>query len=269
MLNNPTSIFPPKAWSTAVTDQLNRLAGTDTDDQFSPRPSLDRVWFASINLSGSTYTWEKVYTYTGNIYTKQIASSTELQPDLADAEIWAANQTIYSSINLLSQPNITGSLLVPVILRDSQWECVITSPTSSLWTPVITQYVAPVAADPEAVPPVEEVIEVQPTLTFANCIYLRSPVYQQPTSPIFSLPASATGNYYCGVKISVIDGTINSTLLLNTSLSGVVYTTIAAANADIDYLRLLVCMLRYDSVTKKWIRIDKFINSVPELGMYA
>jgi hypothetical protein len=106
------------------------------------------------------------------------------------------------------------------------------------------------------------------TLTIANPIYLRSPKYFVPADLTYSLVVSdGAGDYYCGVKINVINGTIDPTLLISKTLSDVVYTSLAAAHADADYMRLLVCVVTYDAVNFT-IKL-RCINSVPELGNYA
>jgi hypothetical protein len=108
------------------------------------------------------------------------------------------------------------------------------------------------------------------TLTITNPIYLRSPKYTIPATLTFSLAASdGDGDYYCGVKISVIDGTIDSTLLISKTLANVVYTSLAAANADADYMRLLVCIVTYDETAATFTLKLRCITSVPELGLYA
>jgi hypothetical protein len=110
------------------------------------------------------------------------------------------------------------------------------------------------------------------TLTIADPIYLRSPKYVIPADLTFSLVAAdGSGDYYCGVKISVIDGTIDSTLLISKTLSNVVYTSLSAANADADHMRLLVCILTCSvtgAVTTWSIKL-RCITSIPELGLYA
>jgi len=106
------------------------------------------------------------------------------------------------------------------------------------------------------------------TLTITDPIFLRSPKYTVPATLTYSLAASdGAGDYYCGVKISVLDGSIDSTLLISKTLATVVYTSLAAANADGDYQRLLVCIVTYDGAT--WSLKLRCITSVPELGLYA
>jgi len=106
------------------------------------------------------------------------------------------------------------------------------------------------------------------TLTIASPIFLRSPKYFIPSDPTFSLVADdGDGDYYCGVKISLFDHTIDGTVLLSKTLSNVVYTSLAAANADADYQRLLVCILTFADPV--WSLKLRCISSVPELGVYA
>jgi hypothetical protein len=106
------------------------------------------------------------------------------------------------------------------------------------------------------------------TLTITDPIFLRSPKYFAPATLTYSLAASdGAGDYYCGVKIAVSDGSIDSTLLISKTLATVVYTSLAAANADGDYQRLLVCIVTYDGAT--WSLKLRCITSVPELGLYA
>jgi hypothetical protein len=108
------------------------------------------------------------------------------------------------------------------------------------------------------------------TLTITDPIYLRSPKYTIPATLTYSLVASdGAGDYYCGVKISVIDGSIDSTLLISKTLTNVVYTSLAAANADADYMRLLVCIVTYDATADTFTLKLRCITSVPELGLYA
>ena len=108
------------------------------------------------------------------------------------------------------------------------------------------------------------------TLTITDPIYLRSPKYTIPATLTYSLAASdGAGDYYCGVKISVLDGTIDSTLLISKTLANVVYTSHAAANADADYMRLLVCIVTYDATAATFTLKLRCISSVPELGLYA
>jgi hypothetical protein len=108
------------------------------------------------------------------------------------------------------------------------------------------------------------------TLTITDPIYLRSPKYTIPATLTFSLAVSdGDGDYYCGVKISVIDGTIDPTLLISKTLSNVVYTSLSAANADADYMRLLVCIVTYDETAATFALKLRCITSVPELGLYA
>jgi hypothetical protein len=108
------------------------------------------------------------------------------------------------------------------------------------------------------------------TLTITDPILFRSPKYTIPATLTYSLAASdGAGDYYCGVKISVIDGTIDSTLLISKTLANVVYTSLAAANADADYMRLLVCIVTYDSTAATFTLKLRCISSVPELGLYA
>jgi len=108
------------------------------------------------------------------------------------------------------------------------------------------------------------------TLTITNPIFLRSPKYFCPATLTYSLAADdGAGDYYCGVKISVIDGTIDTTLLISKTLATVVYTSLAAANADADYMRLLVCIVTYDATAETFTLKLRCITSVPELGLYA
>jgi hypothetical protein len=111
------------------------------------------------------------------------------------------------------------------------------------------------------------------TLTISDPIYLRSPKYTIPSNLTFSLSANdGAGDYYAAVKISVLDGTIDSTLLLDKTLATVVYTSLAAANADADYMRLLVCILTCaigSGGVETWSLKLRCITSVPELGLYV
>jgi hypothetical protein len=108
------------------------------------------------------------------------------------------------------------------------------------------------------------------TITFSNPIFLRSPKYVVPAEPTFDLTANdGSGDYYCGVKISVLTDVIDSTLLLDKTLANVVYTSLADANADANNMRLLVCILTYDSGTTAWTLKLRCIASVPELGLYV
>jgi hypothetical protein len=240
---------------------------TNTETQST---ETNYVYIAKVTLStsSSATSYDQIYVYQADILWTQFGKT--------NLNVWTTNSTIKAGQTDLLLSNydlaVHGSnvVYVPCVQRGIYFENITTAPASLLWNPVITQYVAPVTADPNAIPPVVGVTEVQPSVTFTNCIYLRSPVYKLLTDPVFSLTSiTASGTYYCGVKISVIDGSIGSTLLLSTTLSNVVYTTLDAANADADYMRLLICKLKYDSGKKKWTLVLKYVNSVPELGLYA
>lgn len=110
------------------------------------------------------------------------------------------------------------------------------------------------------------------TFTITNPIFLRSPVYVKPNTLTFSLAANAgTGDYYAAVKINVSTNAIDSTLLLDQTFSNVVYTTLAAANADGDYMRLFVGILSYvvGGAGGTWYIKLRGITGVPELGLYV
>jgi hypothetical protein len=242
-------------------------ATTSTESRSTATPY---IYIAKVTLStsSSAMSYDQIYVYQADILWTQFGKT--------DLDVWTTNSTIKAGQTDLLLSNydlaVHGSdvVYVPCVQRGIYFENITTAPSSLLWNPVITQYVAPVEAAPEADPPVEEVVEVQPSVTFKNCIYLRAPVYKLLTDPTFSLESwPSAGEYYCGVKISVIDGSIDSTLLMSETLSDVVYTTIDAANADADYMRLLICKLKYDSDKMKWSLLLKYISSVPELGLYA
>jgi hypothetical protein len=127
----------------------------------------------------------------------------------------------------------------------------------------------PSASDPATPSPWAPTVS-DSTLTITDPIFLRSPKYFCPATLTYSLAASdGAGDYYCGVKISVLDGTIDSTLLISKTLANVVYTSLAAANADADYARLLVCIVTYDAMAATFALKLRCITSVPELGLYA
>jgi hypothetical protein len=240
---------------------------TNTETQST---ETNYVYIAKVTLStsSSATSYDQIYVYQADILWTQFGKT--------DLDVWTTNSTVKAGQTDLLLSNydlaVHGSdvVYVPCVQRGIYFENITTAPASLLWNPVITQYVAPVEAAPEAEPPVEGVVEVQPSVTFTNCLYLRSPVYKLLTDPVFSLTSiTASGTYYCGVKISVTDGSIDSTLLLSETLSDVVYTTIDAANADADYMRLLVCKLKYDADKAKWTLVLKYVNSVPEMGLYA
>jgi hypothetical protein len=138
---NKGLFFNPN-WGKQVNKALGQL-GTERVDGFSDRPSLDRVWFALIDMTSEVNIyedWQQVYSYTGHIYTKQFTSAVTTDPptpvtylaDVEGAEVWAAHQTIYSSLELSTVPRrqiVEGedlpTILVPVVLRDSQWEAIV------------------------------------------------------------------------------------------------------------------------------------------------
>jgi hypothetical protein len=138
MLNKPNKgLFINPEWGKQVNNALGQL-GTERIDGFSISPSQDRVFFAKIDMTiaGNIHsTWQQVYAYTGDIYTKTTKSVTDSDPTLGlyykitDPEIWANSQTIYSFRNLVDTNRIqetsgvdSNYILVPVVLRDSQWE---------------------------------------------------------------------------------------------------------------------------------------------------
>jgi hypothetical protein len=129
---------------------------------------------------------------------------------------------------------------------------------------------APATPSPWAPAIVKDPVTSINTITFSNPIFLRSPKYVVPAEPTFDLTANdGSGDYYCGVKISVLTDVIDSTLLLDKTLANVVYTSLAAANADADYMRLLVCIVTYDATAATFALKLRCITSVPELGLYA